>query len=78
MVSRLHATVKHCGKEAATYRFARREKTELMELVYRYGKRGYRTSENEIVRIAVNWMLEEHKTRAKRGVLHLVLRALHQ
>ena len=77
LVARLHGAVKQVGKEAATYRFHRREKSRLVEVVYRYGRRGYRTSENQVVRIAVNWMLAEYRAKGKASLLHRVLRALY-
>ena len=78
LISRLRGAVKPLGKEVSTHRFSVAEKERLTEIVYGYERRGYRTSENEIVRIAVNWLLEDHAARGKRGVLHRTLRALYE
>lgn len=78
LIAQLRAAVKPLGKEVSTHRFTAAEKERLTELVYRYERRGYRTSENEMVRVAVNWLLEDHAARDKRGILHRVLRALHE
>lgn len=78
MVQRLRKAVKQLGKEAATYRFTEEEKEALADVVYRYGRQKYRTSENEIVRIGINWLLEEHRAKGEESVLHQVLEALHE
>lgn len=77
LVRRLRKRVRPLGKEAATYRFTRAEKEGLAELVYSYGRRGCRTSENELVRIGLNWLLADHALRGEESVLHRTLKALH-
>jgi hypothetical protein len=77
LVRRLRKRVRRLGKEAATYRFTRQEKTHLADLIYAYGRRGYRTSENEVVRIGVNWLLADYERRGEESVLHRMLKALH-
>ena len=65
MVSRYHDTtlekirkaLKSFGKESATHRFTKREKRAISELIYAYKKKDVRTSENEITRIAVNFIV---------------------
>ena len=76
LVRQLRKTVKVLGKEAATHRFTREEKDHLADIVYTYGRQGFRTSENEVVRIGVNWLLVEYGANGKGSVLHRVLRAL--
>jgi hypothetical protein len=78
LVSRLRAAVKQLGQEGATHRFTAPEKERLAEIVYHYHRERLRTSENEIVRIAVNWLLHDHAARGEQGILHRVLRALHE
>ena len=85
-VSRYHDTtietvrkaVKVLGKEAATHRFTIEEKHAIADLVYAYKRRGIRTSENEITRIAVNFVLQDNQEGGKNGVLDKVLRALNK
>ena len=76
MVRRLRKAVKEVGKEAATHRFTQAEKESLRDIVYTYGRQGYRTSENEIARIGVNWLVEDYRENGKRSVLHRILKAL--
>ena len=83
-VSRYHDTtieiirkaVKVIGKDAATHRFTIEEKRAIADLVYAYKLQGIRTSENEITRIAVNFVLQDNQESGKNGVLERVLRAL--
>ena len=75
-VRRLRKAVKQIGKEAATYRFTREEKDQLSDLIHTCRRQGYRTSEVEITRIAVNWLMEDYRVGGKRSVLCRVLRAL--
>jgi hypothetical protein len=78
VVSHLREAVKPLGKEGATHRFTAEEKASLAEIVYHYHRRGLRTSENEIVRVAIHWLLENHAERGEQGILHRVLLALHE
>ena len=70
--------VKQLGKEAATYRFTTAEKSLLAELIFNYRKLGVRTSENEIARIAINYLLLDYKQNGEFSVLHQILMTLHQ
>ena len=76
MVERLRKAVKEVGKEAATYRLTQPEKEKLREIIYTYRRQGYRTSEIEIARIGLNWLVEDYREKGKRSVLHKILRAL--
>jgi hypothetical protein len=78
MVEVVRRAVKHIGKEAATYRFTPEEKQHLADIVYTYGRQGYRTSENEITRIAVNWLLWDYQEQGEQSVLARLLKALHE
>src|SRR5713101_190353 len=48
--------VKQLGKEAATYRFTIDEKRALADIVYSLKTKGVRSSENELTRIAINYL----------------------
>jgi len=69
--------VKQLGKEAATFRLTGQEKRTLADLVYTYHRQGYRTSENEITRIAVNWLLLDFQEAGEGSVLARILERLH-
>ena len=78
VVEAIRKVVKRIGKEAATYRFTQEEKQRLGDIVYTYNRQGYRTSENEITRIAVNWLLWDYQEQGEQSVLARLLRALHE
>jgi len=77
-VERIRKTVKQLGKEAATHRFTPEEKRQLADIVYTYERRGCRTSENEITRIAINWMLGDYQEFGEQSMLARLLEALHR
>jgi hypothetical protein len=75
-VRHIRRDVHRIGKEGATYRFTREEKERLDETIYRKGRQGIKTCENEIVRIGLHWLLEDEAERGERSMLSHVLRAL--
>ena len=85
-VSRYHDTaievirkaVKDFGKEAATHRFTPEEKKAVADLIYTYKTRGLRTSENEITRIAVNFILHDYREHGEESILARALKALNE
>ncbi len=70
--------VKEFGKEAATHRFTPNEKKEIADLIYTYKSRGVKTSENEIARIAINFIVEDYRENGENSVLHRILEALNE
>ena len=75
-VRSLRKAVRVIGKEAATHRFTSQEKDQLADIVYTYGRQGYRTSENEVVRIGVNWLIVDYQENGRQSVLHKAMKAL--
>ncbi len=86
VVSRIHDTmveivrkaVKEIGKEAATHRFTPEEKRAVLDIIYSYKGSGIKTSENEVARIAINYILEDHKQNGQNSILDRVLKALNE
>lgn len=84
MASRYHDTtiefvrksVKEFGKEAATHRFTLAEKRAIANIVHSLNMQGIRTTENEITRIAINFVIDEFNRQEKDSILGLVLQAL--
>jgi hypothetical protein len=76
IIEQVRRAVKQFGKEAATHRFTQEEKQELADIIYTYSRRGYRTSENEIARIAINWLVLDYKENGEESVLVKALKAL--
>ena len=61
------------GKEVCTYRLTQREKIALVETIYYFRMRTCRLSENEIARIAINFILEDFKIDKKASILSTVI-----
>ncbi len=78
MIELIRKAVKDVGKDSATYRFTPEEKKALLELTFTYKVQGYKTSENELTRIAINFILEDHKQNGRNSVLEKVLEALNE
>jgi hypothetical protein len=76
IIELIRRAVKDVGKESATFRFTPEEKKALLELTFTYKIKGYKTSENELTRIAINFILEDHRQNARNSVLETVLQAL--
>ena len=77
-IETVRKAVKEFGKEAATHRFTEAEKREIADLIYTYKNNGIRTSENEITRISVNFVMQDYKENGENSVLHKILKALNE
>lgn len=77
-VEHIRKAVRQFGKEAATHRFTQEEKRLLADIVYTYERRGYRTSENEITRIAIQWLILDYQAYGEASVLGRLLEVLHR
>ena len=75
-IEAVRLAVKDIGKEAATHRFTMAEKDAIAAIVYAYKRRGIRTSENEVTRIAVHMLLQDHQAESVGSLLERVLQAL--
>ena len=64
------------GKEAATHRFTLEEKQAIAKLIFAFRQKNIRTSENEITRIAINWLMLDYKKNEENSILHQALLAL--
>jgi hypothetical protein len=78
MIETVRKAVKQFGKEAATHRFTVDEKNAIADLVFTNKRLGIRTSENEIARIAVNFILEDQLENGENSILAKVLKVLHE
>ena len=71
-------TVKVIGKEPSTHRLTPEEKKAIIDIVYSYKSRGIKTSENEIARIAIDFLVKEYKENGENSILHKVIKALNE
>ena len=75
-IEALREAVGQIGKEATTHRFTTEEKKALAEIVYTHKNRGMATSENEVIRIALNFILDDYRENRGDSILEKVLTAL--
>lgn len=76
MLEEIRKAVKVFGKEAATHRFTPEEKQKIAEIVFAYSNQSIRTSENEIARIAINFLIQDYGDKKRDSVLDKVLKLL--
>jgi hypothetical protein len=76
IIDAIRKTVKSVGKEVAFVRLTPEEKNRLADIAYTYRRQGVKTSENEISRIAINFLLEDYKTNGEASILAKVLASL--
>ncbi len=76
VVETIRKAVKTPGKEVSFVRLTAEEKAQLADIVYTYKRQGKKTSENEINRIAINYILEDYRANGERSILARVLASL--
>ncbi len=78
MIELIRKIVKNPGKEDVLYvRLTKEEKDKLADVSYTYKRQGMKTSDNEVVRIAINALLEDYKTHGETSLLATILASLH-
>ncbi len=78
MIEFIRKIVKNPGKEDVLYvRLTKEEKDKLADVSYTYKRQGMKTSDNEVVRIAINALLEDYKTHGETSLLATILASLH-
>jgi hypothetical protein len=78
LIETIRKAVEQVGKEAATYRFTQEEKKALADIVYTYKTNGVKTSENEITRTAINFLVEDYRENGSNSILARVLERLNE
>ncbi len=76
MTATIAKSVREVGKEVCTYRLTQKEKTALVEIIYHFRMRNSRLSENEIARIAINFLIEDFKADKKDCMLSSIIEAM--
>lgn len=78
MIESIRSAVKIFGKEQTTHRLTFEEKKAILDIVYTYRLQQIKTSENEVIRIAANFIVLDYREHGKNSVLERVLKALNQ
>jgi hypothetical protein len=76
LVATIRKIVRVPGREVSFVRLTPAEKEQLGEIVYTYKRMGKKTTENEINRIAVNFILEDYRANGEQSILARVIDAL--
>jgi hypothetical protein len=75
-VEAIRKVVRSPGREVSFLRITPDEKARLAEIVYAFRRAGKRTSENEVNRIALNFLIEDYHDRGSDSLLAKVIDAL--
>ena len=75
-IEAIRKTVKQFGKESVFVRVTPEEKRRIADIAYSYKRQGIRTTENEISRIGISFLLEDHEQNGERSILARVIAAL--
>lgn len=78
IITLIRKAVRQFGKEAATHRFTLDEKRAIADIIYTYARQGIRTSENEMARIAINFIIHDYRENVTSSVLEKALRELNE
>jgi hypothetical protein len=75
-IAAVRKIVRTTGKEVSFVRLTLAEKAQLADIVYTLKKQGKKTSETEINRIAVNFLMEDHRVNGVNSILVRVIDSL--
>ena len=70
VISAITESILQVGKEAATYRLTLNEKRKLAEIIYTLKMKNMRVTENEIIRIALNFLLCDYLMNKTNSILN--------
>ena len=76
VIATIRQAVKVVGKEVSFVRLTPEEKAQVADIVYTYKRQGKKMTENEINRIAVNYIVQDYKVNGEQSVLARVIAAL--
>jgi hypothetical protein len=72
----IRKSVKAQGKEVVYVRLTQEEKNELADIIYTYKRQDIKTTETEIGRIAINYLVEDYRANGKASILARLLTLL--
>jgi hypothetical protein len=76
IVELIRKSVRKVGKEVTFVRLTPEEKDQLGDIVYTYKRQGTRTSENELARIGINYLIADYQANGDTSILAKVIAAL--
>jgi hypothetical protein len=75
-IEAIRKVVKMQGREVSFIRLTPEEKAQVSDIVYTYKRQGQKTTENQINRIAINYLLHDYHEHGEQSVLARVLASL--
>jgi len=78
MFTQVRKAVRVRGTEQSIHRLSSQEKRDIKDIVYAYDTQGIRTSEVELTRIALNFLIADHKEQGKGSILAKILSSLNE
>lgn len=76
LIASIRRTVRATGKEVVYVRLTPSEKAQLADIVYTYKRLGQRTTDTEVGRIAVNYIIQDYTNNGENSILARVLASL--
>lgn len=73
LLAEIRRTIKVQGKEVSYVRLTQEEKNQLADIIYSYKRQGVKTTETEISRIAINYLIEEYRANGQASILARLL-----
>jgi len=73
VLAKISKAVREIGKEVSYTRLTQEEKRRLLDVIYSFKSTGIKTTENELMRIALNFLLEDYDLQKKGSILHKIL-----
>lgn len=65
--------IREFGREASTYRLSLEEKNSIIEVIYDFRKKKVRISENDVIRIAIRFLIYDHCLKKEKSLLTRVV-----
>ena len=75
-IDAIRKVVKTQGREVSFIRLTPEEKVQVSDIVHTYKRQGQKTTENQINRIAINYLLHDYNEHGEQSVLARVLASL--
>jgi hypothetical protein len=73
VLAKISKAVREIGKEVSYTRLTQEEKRRLLDVIYTFKSTGVKTTENELMRIALNFLLEDYDLHKEGSILHKIL-----
>lgn len=73
VLAKISKVIREIGKEVSYTRLTQDEKRRVLDIIYNFKSDGVKTTENELMRIALNLLLEDYDLQKEGSILHKIL-----